>query len=578
MKHTTLIRPIASLLILGGLLLPALIGCEVGKIPEDATTTVADTTDAPENSAPTTKHYDSLALLLEEQTVQQIGYYEREYAPTTVYTKDAEQIQALLSLMDTIPAEGFTNRCTCGAIDIPDHIFYFTLHTEGNGKFSFTFDMEEKCLYYEYNNSTTGERRHSHLKVSEEHWTQLYSFAGDRYKTLFPQMEAPSPESYLDEYAGEVILRYRYEYGGSNVTMSTSQTAAIVAEFKKTLTDLPLSGYVDGDYRVHYSIEMNYAGYDEVYLALYPDPGIVEVDVTRGDHRNSYCFRIPSVNAYELATWLKGYYDGQETSTLPKLEDYLKQSMYRIEIYDKADASYHLSINKQNEVTAFHNFIKKLQFIPLSEEIPEDDTASDGMKIVLITRINSNDLVMEFDASGRINCQYLQTSHQTPTYAAQYTLSPEDLAALEQYIRNLKAEATAVPTIDEYFAGDAFATFYYSSAEPDIYASLRGKDKITPIQSYLQTMHFTRSETAQTVNRDNGFSLNVTRSDHSVILRFDLQTGYLSAVWDGLPEEILPAQYYQFSPAEVEGLLDLFDPYLEKWEEPIPETVPETAE
>ena len=62
MKHATLIRPIASLLVLGGLLLPALIGCEVGEIPEDTITTVADTTDAPENSAPTTKHYDSLAL------------------------------------------------------------------------------------------------------------------------------------------------------------------------------------------------------------------------------------------------------------------------------------------------------------------------------------------------------------------------------------------------------------------------------------------------------------------------------------------------------------------------------------
>jgi hypothetical protein len=578
MKHTTFIRPITSLLILGGLLLPALIGCEVGEIPEDTTTTVASTTDAPENSAPTTKHYDSLALLLEEQTVQQIGYYDFEYAPTIVYTKDAEQIQALLSLMDTIPAEGFTNRCTCGAVDIPDHYYYFTLHTQGNGKFSFTFDMEEKCLYYEYNNSTTNERRHSHLKVSEEHWTQLFSFAGDRYKTLFPQMEAPSPDSYLDEYAGEVILRYRHESSGNNVTMSTSQTAAIVAKFKETLTDLPLCGYVDGNYRFYYSIEMNYAGYDEVYLALYPDPGIVEVDVTRGDHRNSYCFQIPSVNAYELATWLKGYYDGQETSTLPKLEDYLKLSAYRIEFYETPDTVSPFRINDASAKTAFYQLINKLQFTLLSEEIPAESNDPDGMKIVVVTTHNTDQLILEFDSEGWINCSYIAAENDSLRYAARYALSPEDMAALTGYFDKEIADATAVPTLDEYFAGDVFATFYYSSAEPDIYASLRGKDKITPIQSYLQTMHFTRSETAQTVNRDNGFSLNVTRSDRSVILRFDLQTGYLSAVWDGLPEEILPAQYYQFSPAEVEGLLDLFDPYLEEWEEPIPENVPDTTE
>lgn len=572
MKHTTLIRPIASLLVLGGLLLPALIGCEVGKIPEDTTTTVAGTTNAPENSAPTTKHYDSLSLLLEEQTVQQIGYYEFEFAPTTVYTKDAEQIQALLSLMDTIPAEGFTNRCLCGAIDIPYQDFCFTLHTEGNGNFRFVFDMEDKCLYYEYNNSTTNERRHSHLRVSEEHWTQLSSFARDRYKTLFPQTEVPSPESYLVGTYDEVTLRS----DGKKVPLSAAQTAAIAEQFQKTLTGLPPAG---GFWPVggKTDIEFKYQNGDRVNLTLYTSPGVVEVSIYRGEYINSYCFLIPQVNAYELTTWLKGYREGNENSTLPKIEDYLKLSAYRIEFYETPDAVSPFRINEANAKTAFHKLLSGLQFTLLSEEIPPESADPDGMKIVVITTHNTDQLILEFDSEGWINCRYIAAENDSLRYAARYTLPPEDVAALTDFFEKEITDATAVPTLDEYLAGDVFATLYYSSADPDIYASIRGKDKITPIQSYLQTMHFTRSEVAQTVNRENGLFFQITRGDHSVILRFDLQTGYLSAVWDNLPEEILPAQYYQFSPAEVEGLLELLDPYLEEWEEPLPETEPDTA-
>ncbi|MBQ7324230.1 MAG: hypothetical protein IJW98_00650 [Clostridia bacterium] len=560
MKHTTLIRPIAFLLILGGLLLPALIGCEVGEIPDDTTTTVADTTDAPETPAEPI----ALSSLHEEKTITQVEFFNRNFSDTQYLTNDPQRIAALNTVLSDVTVQKSSHYLLISSW------YSIEVYYEDGYSGLFHIAYDSNAINYTIYDSNRQQQSLQKYWLTDESKSKLQDFIDAQIEQLLPLTQVPDPEFYLGSNLNQATIHTL----DKKVELSSEQISAVSSRLKQTLTGLPLCGGAWGETK-NISVTFRYSDGGEVYLTIH-SAGVIDVEIHKGEWKNKFHFPIPSVDAYEYITWLSEYSDGD--SAFPSLENYLKQSMYRIEVYDTADASYHLSINKQNEVTAFHNFIKKLQFISLSEEIPEDDTASDGMKIVLITRINSNDLVMEFDASGRINCQYLQTTNQTPTYAAQYTLSPEDLASLEQYIRNLKAEATAVPTIDEYFAGDVFANFYYSSAEPDIYASLKGKDKIAPIQSYLQTMHFTRSETAQTVNRDNGFSLNVTRSDHSVILRFDLQTGYLSAVWDGLPEEILPAQYYQFSPAEVEGLLDLFDPYLEEWEEPIPETVPDTTE
>lgn len=555
MKRTRLfskIRQLALCLVLGGLLLPVLVGCE-GEAVSSAPATSA-TFDAPSlpnseiNSPPVL-----LSSLLKDKTVERVEYFNYQISFTTVSTTDSAGISALLSVLDQITTQPYTKRCLCGAIETPTADCSVILRFDDGEYFRISLDKESKHLYYQYLSHSGQQHQRSHLKIAEEDWTKFENFVKTQHETLFPLMQIPSPEEYLPGTTVDSTI-----FNGNNKhNLNNEQAALIVERFKNILTDQPIVNQYPDFNSPYYQIDLRNSNDESTSITLYTT-GMISVNLKLKNLSNFYCYQIEPILAQEYGLWLEGYAKGKEDSDLPTLNNLLNQSMYRIIFYDENPASY-LLIDDKYAVQALNARLKKLNFTMLSEEIPENDLASDGMKIVFITSSNSKQIVLEFDSSGRINCRYTGSGGQPVLHEAQYTLSDEDMATLMGEIQNQKAIAADLPTLNEYFGEASLDLVSYSPTSGEYLSITQPKRKLMNISKHLQGISFTRVDDETEIKFDDYPKLYLEGDGHTLRLWLDVETGYIRVAWDPNTATFLPPQIYKISAEEAKGLVDLIE-------------------
>lgn len=418
------------------------------KIWEDGEATSSQTA-AP--SEPTTEPDIVLSSLYDRETVTEIGFMNERVSETRFFTSDFEMIDALYQELGQIrvtTSDTDAIYSTCGAAAYEICIAF------ENGDWAlcgFVRDSNEVC-YLVYN-AKLAIQSAQHFLISDADRARLENYVYKQAELLSQFVEIPSPEEYLDGEVTEGALDYDY-YNGENVhcdgnrILDAAQITAIVAQLKTTLTGVPLFTQSlelgDQNYEVQnfkqYTVNLNFKNNKEVWLDLYPNTGLIRVyTIAEGEIPNTYYFRIPAVNAQELAFWLKGYYNGESVSEFPTLEYYLSQEMYpRFNLFDSVDSVPFVEVTERNAVEEFYQYVRDLNFTLVSDEIPSQDPAPDGRKIEFLLSHNAERLILELDSSGKINCQLLDGYWKTPLFAAQYSLSADDYAELVAYIDALK--------------------------------------------------------------------------------------------------------------------------------------------
>lgn len=547
-------RRLALCLVSGGLLLLSLIACGGDSnvsVPAQTDSSASVTSDGTSSTDPEDSSTPViLSSLFENKTVTQVDYSNYELSYTTVHTTDSVNISALLSVLDNITAEPYTKHCLCGVVDVPSGECCVNLRFDDGDTFLIYPDKESQHLYFQYNSNSGQQYQRSHLKITEDDWTQFMSFVTAQYETLFPLMQVPSPEEYLLSATINSTLRH----GNNSVTLTTDQTALIMERIQTALADLPIVKQYPEESGESYRINLFYSDNQSVSVTL-NTMGMLTVNLDLTNQTNTYCYQIPQVNAQEYGYWLQGLCQGDEDSDLPTLNKLLEQSMYKITFYDADPASY-LVVNDRYTIQPILTRLQKLNFSLLSDEIPEDDRESDGIKILLEPG-SGIDVVLEFDSSGWINCRCTMNNGKITVHEAQYTLSDEDMAALMEEISKQKAAAAELPSLNDYFAETSLLSVSYYSAKGVNQGFSQPKRKLLNLSDYLQTVSFARVDDDTEIEFSDYPKLILQGSSHSLELWLDLETGYVRVVWDARTASFIPPQIYKITAEEARGIADL---------------------
>lgn len=391
------------------------------------------TTDAPQYDVP-------LSSLYEGEIVTKVEFTDLYFAPTDFYTTDLEMIDALQEELEQINAAlGSYNRYMT-------YSSFIVLHFEHGGYAQYAFAQDGDWVNYTVYDSLGNQTNRMGVKLSDVDRARVDSFVGSQVEALVPIMDIPDPNEYLDGEITEAILRREYEHSGDNRILGDVQIADIVKEFTAILKGLPLDTQpcvLDRDY---YEVELMFGNNGWVRIYLYPQQSLilVKLNLKESAQNNTYCFRIPEVNARECAFWLERYYRGESVSEFPSLEYYLNERTSRFfGLYDSVDSEQWAYISQSAAVAEqFYQFVRNLNFTLVSEDIPSDEPMPNGKKIAITTSINGDELVLELDSSGKVNCRLLDGYRKRPLYAAQYAFSAEDYAELTAYVdRLLNADA-----------------------------------------------------------------------------------------------------------------------------------------
>ena len=304
MKHTTLFRPLASLLILGGLLLPALIGCGVGEIPEATTaTTASDADPTPETPAEPV----SLTSLYAGKTVVRVDFIDFDFSYTTFSTTDPAILSALNDTLTPVMA-------TIDPTLPPFHgnqriVIHFT-----DGSFS-TYDLcaDDSAVNYSVDDPSVPKRTEENYRLSPETHLLLKNYIGSQIQTLIPLTVIPAPEDYLKSEINKTLLILHENTDTKQLTLTQKQATDLASSLKELLTDLPLSTQPWQRDETYYEVAFAYSNNQCAEIAIYPALGIIRLHMVTDAIQNSYDLTISKEDAEAYCAWLVNYYNEHDT-------------------------------------------------------------------------------------------------------------------------------------------------------------------------------------------------------------------------------------------------------------------------
>ncbi len=454
---------ITAFLLVSGLGISLFTGTSLPKLVAnwfDSLREPAESNDSTEPNDPTTPGttYDALSDIFVGQITEKVYYEKKDFALTTFDSTDAQRIASLLNLLDQISAETFENRCGCGALETPTSDSSIRLDFENSGYCSFGLDAEHKHIYYSYSNpANSTPYSHGYLRTSDADLTKLYAFLQAECEALAQTIQAPSPEEYLSGPFHHLRI--------DNKTLSEEKAALVIAQLKKTLSDMSLRisppAYYDDGCTLHFYIKQYETS---VWFTIYPDAGLIELHL-RNSVGNAYYLEAPSIELHELILFLNECSSESETPSMPSLEHYLSKSPTSLAFYESSDSrEYFYQVSRTNDRYVVEDLTKKLRSMNwtlVSEDIDLNASKSDGMKFVFDV---GTDIILEFDSSGRVLCKGMNpTSHlisdgaahplyddSTILYDAVYTLPPEEIAEFTDYVYSLSNSPNR-PVLPEQF-------------------------------------------------------------------------------------------------------------------------------
>ena len=268
MKHTTLIRPIASLLILGGLLLPALIGCEVGEVPEDATTTTATTTTASTSTdqSVSNEKINLGSFLPALETIAELKLQNNREEHTVITVQDPENISALLSVIEPV------NVTTAPTLDLYILGYLFAVSDTAGNSIMFAFDAEHPYVRVIQTNAN-GAKSAQMYHVAKADVQAIFSTANQLEEALFPQIPSPDPGEFLPNEEDSMTI---YHSSQSNVLFPDNRSA-LVTLLREKLTDTPLT-FKPAINNAHYSIAIE-KNQLNIYIFFDCDDNLVSISI-----------------------------------------------------------------------------------------------------------------------------------------------------------------------------------------------------------------------------------------------------------------------------------------------------------
>lgn len=389
--------------------------------------------------------YDALTDVYGEKPVKKVKYLHSEFSPTYFETSDSAHITTLMTILEKIPAETFTDECACGATEYPVVDDMILLEFAGGGYCLFYVNTAEHHLYYEigakyqpFVEPTEPVSQWSYLKISDSHLAELANHLQTMCKTLAPLTKAPSPDEYFSKTFENVELNSK--------TMTGTRGELLQKELKKALTGLPLIFEKStGNTKALHTLYFTSADYSsQIYIAICSQRIILEFITPQ--HTNFYVLQISEIHANELSMWLSEFSVPDRTPDLPSLEYYLTTATFsRISCYESCESQTAFFattlISQQVLVEASVNKLNALDWKLVSEDIAPQTSKSNGIMIeyTMGNMINAYSFILEFDISGRVLCKIkpLHSIDSVSLYEATYTLTPEEVAAFTAYIYTL---------------------------------------------------------------------------------------------------------------------------------------------